>query len=194
MAHLGGDVHDRAPDVAIDHPARDRLGDEEGRTHVQRHHEIQIRDGHLREGRRAIGARVVHQDVERAGRRDPRPRALELGDIHRQRLGGPAIGADRHGGRLDLVARARGHHHMRTRGSERDSRAEADAAACTCHQRPAPVQPHGGRPRQLHRSHAAVRPQGRSRPPVRRRRKSGRPCIMFASSACPPAPAGLVGL
>ena len=65
MAHLRRHVDDRAAAPGLHHPARHRLSNEKRRTLVQAGDGVVVVLGHIQEAARPIGARVVHQHIER---------------------------------------------------------------------------------------------------------------------------------
>ena len=64
-SHLRGDVDDRTGSSLLLHFAGDSLRNKEGRPDIDRHNMVEIRRGHLEKRRRAIGSRIVHQNVQR---------------------------------------------------------------------------------------------------------------------------------
>ena len=155
------------PLPGLHHAPRHRLGDEERGALVERRDGVVVLLGHLQERRRAVGAGVVHQHVERRLRFDRGADGGEVGHVEHQRLGAAAFVADLGGGGFDLGRGARRQHDMRAGLRQRGRGRQANAAAGAGDQSAAAVEPKRRRARQGlsgvgHRSSPLVMPWRRS--------------------------------
>ena len=75
-------------------PPRHRLRNEERGAQIERGDGVVVVLRHLQKMARAVGAGVVHQDVERRLRGDRRAHRRQVGHVQHQRLGAAAFGAD----------------------------------------------------------------------------------------------------
>ena len=71
------------------------LREEECRTQIESHHRIEIIQGHISEGFWAIGAGIVHQNIEGLGCHDRGFRRRQIIHIQGQSLCRTTLGADR---------------------------------------------------------------------------------------------------
>ena len=129
MAHLRGDVDDRAPHRGRRHSPRHRLRDEERGALVQRGDGVVVLLGHIEERRRPVGAGVVDQDVERRLASIAARTAARSVTSSTSASALPPSVADLGRGRLDLGRGARRQHDMRAGLRQGRGCRQADAAA-----------------------------------------------------------------
>ena len=150
MAHLRGDVDDRAGLLGFDQPARHRLRDEIGRAHVERKDRVEILDFDVDEISRTVRAGIVDEDVERR-----RPAAIAARAAAMSVTSSSSASACSPRARMarrrffDFGRRARRKRHMRAGLRQRRGRRKPDAAPGAGDERALAVEPEGRRVREL---------------------------------------------
>ena len=143
MAHLRGDVDDRAGELGLDQPQRHRLRHEEGGAHIEIEDGVEVLDRHVRQIGRPVDAGIVDQDLIRRARRQRRTHRVDIGDVERERVGLLPARADGGGGFLDFLFGARDQRDMRAGIGQRRRGGQPDAAPAAGHQRAAAVEAEG---------------------------------------------------
>ena len=135
VAHLRRYVDDRAGTLCLDQAPGHRLRHEEGGAHVEGKDGVEILDLDVHQMRRAIGAGIVDEHVERFGCRHGAAHRVEIGNVELKRVGLVPARANGVCRGLDLRLRARNERHMRAGLRQRRSCREPDAAPAAGDQR-----------------------------------------------------------
>jgi hypothetical protein len=144
MAHLRGNIDDRAGQLGFDETARDRLRHEKRGAHIEREDRVEILDLDVGEVSRSVHAGIIDQNLKRLAVGDGLLRSLDVGDIEHQRFGLLPAVADRGGGGFNLGFGARRKRDMRAGRSQRRRRRKPNAAPAAGDQRALAVETEGG--------------------------------------------------